>query len=228
VSDLTDEMRQVAADAAAHARPMAVAEVIRRGNHRRTRSIAQRSIGGLSAVGLGAAVLFTGVTHHPTSNPAAAGAAAGIQTVAVTQSSAGSRLSLQVKYRILAARKFKVVSVAYSGDFKKALMKRSVLFVFFGPGLNSEPRISIGYSVLLPANSHHHFSGSRSAKIVTEANKTNALGKNGSVSLFVESVAKPPSTSQTSHRGTSNGAARGVSPSKSVLESPPAIAILYS
>ena len=178
MSDLTDELRHLAADAAAHARPIAVTEVIRRGNHRRTRAIAQRSIGGLSAVGLGAAVLFTGVTHHPASNPAAAGAAANSETVAVTQSSAGGQISLRVKYRILPTKKIKILSVTYSGDSKAVLKKNSNIAVFFGPGLHpGKPGRSVGYVLGLHPNSPHHFSGSLAAKIIGDANKSGAASE---------------------------------------------------
>ncbi|HEY3902602.1 MAG TPA: hypothetical protein VGM14_01680 [Streptosporangiaceae bacterium] len=221
MSDLTDEMRQLAAGAAAHARPMAVTEVIRRGNHRRTRAIAQRSIGGLSAVGLGAAVLFTGVTHHPGSDPAASGAAAGSETVSVTQSSAGGQLSLRVKYRILPTKKVKVLSVAFSGDSKAVLKKHSDLAVFFGRGLNpGKSGRSVGYVLVLRPNSPHHFSGSLSAKIISDVNKSGAAGEDGSVSLSLESFTK--------WQPTSNKSAKDVHPSKTVLRSLPAIAILSS
>jgi hypothetical protein len=183
VFDLTDEMHQLAADAAATARPMAVAEVMRRGSHRRTRMIAQRSIGGLSAIALGA-VVFTGVIHQAGSNPAASGAAGrGDSSVSVTQTTAAGQITLQVKYQVLPTGKLKLLSVAYSGDSKKALTKKnSALTFIFGPGLNSGKNT---ISAVFIASSHlsgsHHFSGSLSAKTINDVNKNGVLGKNGSV-----------------------------------------------
>ena len=69
-------------------------------------------------------------------------------------------------------------------------------------------------------SSPHHFSGSLSTKIISNTNKTRPLVKNGSVSLSVESVTK--------WQPTSTKSAKGVHPSKSVLRSLPAIAILSS
>jgi hypothetical protein len=200
---------------------MAVADVIRRGNRRHTRTIAQRSIGGLSAVGLGAAVLFTGVTHHPASNPAASGATANSETVAVTQSSAGGQLTMQVKYRILPNRKIKILSVNCSGDSTRALKKHSFLAVVFGPGLHpGKDGQSVGYVFGLRTNSSHHFSGSLPAKFVSDANKRGAAVNGGSVSLRLGSI--------TRWTVGSNKSAKGGNASKSVLKILPAIAILSS
>jgi hypothetical protein len=69
VSELTNELRQLCDDASRHARPAAIAEVIKRGDRRRYRTIAGRSIGGLSVAGLGAAVVFTGAFSNPAAAP---------------------------------------------------------------------------------------------------------------------------------------------------------------
>ena len=190
MSDLTDELRQLAAEATAHARPMAIADVIRRGNRRRTRTIAQRSIGGLSAVGLGAAVLFTGATHHLGSNPAASPGAssAGAAAVSVTQLSAPGRVTLKVTYRVLPTEKFKLVSVAWSGDFKKMPKNPHIRFVF-GPGLDpARPSVSTGFTAPLHPSSPHNFGGSLGARLISSINKEGVLGKNGSVIVQVGTI----------------------------------------
>jgi len=200
VSDLTDEMRQLAADAATHARPMAVTEVIRRGNRRRTRTVAQRSIGGLSAVGLGAAVLFTGVTHHLGSNPAASGSVPGGNTVTVTSTSAAGSLTMAVKYLYRPAGRIKLVSVTYSGDSKK-VKKNPILIITFGPGLDTKPNKpsqSFGIVLKLHASQLHHFSGSLAAKFLRTLNQHGRLAGNGSARIVLGSRKKL--TSQPAHK----------------------------
>jgi hypothetical protein len=189
VSDLTAEMRQLAADAAQHARPLAIAEVIRRGNRRRTRTIAQRSIGGLSAVGLGAAVLFTGVTHHPAGNPAASGATASGNTVTVTQTSASGHLVVHINYQIQPkTRDFKLVSMTYSGAFAKTVKHPQLQFIF-GPGLDPGKigGQGIGFTSNLQPGQVHHFSGKLNAVMIRIVNKHGVLGRNGSVSTAFQS-----------------------------------------
>jgi hypothetical protein len=68
--DLTSELRQMADDAACRARPLAVAEVIRRGDRRHRRSIARRSLGGLSATGVIAAAIIGVIALPPASHQA--------------------------------------------------------------------------------------------------------------------------------------------------------------
>jgi hypothetical protein len=191
MSDLTDEMRQLASDGATYARPLAAAEVIRRGNRRHTRTIAQRSIGGLSAVGLGAAVLFTGVTHHPASNPAASGAAAAGRTVTVTvtTSSAAGTISMQIKYRNLPTKKIKVESLTYSGDSKRTVKNATLIFAF-GPGLNpgNPSPLPILFFLSLPPNHGHHFSGSIPAKFLRTVDKNGLLPVNGAARIELENI----------------------------------------
>ncbi len=187
MSDLSDEMRQLASDAAAQARPMAIADVIRRGDRRRTRTIAQRSLGGLSAVGLGAAVLFTGVTHHPASNPAASGTVAGDQVLNVSTSSANGILAMRVKYRDLAHGKIKIESVTYSGSTKKALKFPGLMFTF-GPGLTpGNESVFVGFAVGLKPSQLHHFSGSLPRSIVKTLGR-GSLAESGSLGISLESI----------------------------------------
>jgi hypothetical protein len=68
--DLTSELQQMADDAARQARPLAAAEVIRRGDRRRRRSITRRSLGGLSATGVIAAAIIGVIALLPATHQA--------------------------------------------------------------------------------------------------------------------------------------------------------------
>jgi hypothetical protein len=68
--DVTSELQQMADDAARQARPLAAAEVIRRGDRRHRRSITRLSLGGLSATGVVAAVIIGVVALLPASRQA--------------------------------------------------------------------------------------------------------------------------------------------------------------
>ena len=68
--DLTSELQQMADDAARQARPLAVAEVISRGDRRHRRSITRLSLGGLSATGVVAAVTIGVIALLPASHQA--------------------------------------------------------------------------------------------------------------------------------------------------------------
>jgi hypothetical protein len=62
VSELTSELRRMADDAARHARPPAAAEIIRRGDRCRRRSLTRRALGGLAAAGAAGAGAALGMT----------------------------------------------------------------------------------------------------------------------------------------------------------------------
>jgi hypothetical protein len=68
--DVTSELQQMADDAARQARPLASADVIRRGDRRHRRSITRLSVGGLSATGVVAAVIIGVIALAPASRPA--------------------------------------------------------------------------------------------------------------------------------------------------------------
>jgi hypothetical protein len=68
--DVTSELQQMADDAARQARPLAAADVIRRGDRRHRRSITRLSVGGLSATGVVAAVIIGVIALAPASRPA--------------------------------------------------------------------------------------------------------------------------------------------------------------
>jgi hypothetical protein len=74
--DLTDELQRVADDAASWARALAADDVIRLGHRMRRRSIIWRSLGGLSVVGLAAAVAVAVMVLAPAGHPPAAQLAA--------------------------------------------------------------------------------------------------------------------------------------------------------
>ena len=68
--DLTSELQQMADEAARQARPLAAADVIRRGNRRHRRSITRWSLGGLSATGAITAVIVGVIALLPASHQA--------------------------------------------------------------------------------------------------------------------------------------------------------------
>jgi hypothetical protein len=68
VVDLTSELQQIADDAARQARPVAAAEVIRRGDRRHRRSITRLSLGSLSATAVIAAVAIGVIALLPASH----------------------------------------------------------------------------------------------------------------------------------------------------------------
>src|SRR5580700_1427651 len=70
MSDLTSELQQMADDAARVARPLAAADVIRRGDRRHRRSITRLSLGGLSVTGAIAAVIVGVIALLPASHQA--------------------------------------------------------------------------------------------------------------------------------------------------------------
>jgi hypothetical protein len=68
--DVTSELQQMADDAARQARPLAAADIIRRGDRRRRRSITRLSLGGLSATAVAAAVVIGVIALPPASRQA--------------------------------------------------------------------------------------------------------------------------------------------------------------
>jgi hypothetical protein len=168
MSDLTDELRQLSDDAARHARPQAITEVIKRGNHRRYRTIAQRSIGALSIAGLGAAVLFTGAFSNATSSPgaAAAGGASskGVITQTQTTSLNGMTLTVKISYRNEPKSTVKVISLTYSGSIKTPPSSLA-LTIQFGPPLRKSTIGRQNWDLLVVFGHKHqsHFAGSLTA-----------------------------------------------------------------
>jgi hypothetical protein len=173
VSDLTGELLDMAADGAAQARPLNVAEVITAGNRRRARTIGQRSLGGLSALGVGVAIVVSGGVHGPAANPAASGSANVLYLTGTRSSSAGT-LTVTVKYRDEPRNKIDVLSLSYSGHIRGAIIKHDTLLIGFGPSLpplqgsrpgKSGSRSVLLIGVLLPTG-RHAFAGSLPSSVL--------------------------------------------------------------
>ena len=99
MSELTSELQRMADDAARHARPPAATEIIRQGDHRRRRSLARQSLGGLSVAGVAGAgvALSLGLTGS-----APAHATGTIRTAAFTLvSNANGTATLTIKNNVL-------------------------------------------------------------------------------------------------------------------------------
>jgi len=84
VSELTSELRRLADDAARQARPPAADDIIRQGDAHRRRSVARRSIGGLSAAGVVGAGVALGLGLTGPAGSTAAHDVGTIQTDAFT------------------------------------------------------------------------------------------------------------------------------------------------
>lgn len=133
MSDLNEELKHMAADGANRATPLAIAEVVRKGNRRRARTIGQRSIGGLSMLGISAAVIVGGAAHpfhggadHPS------GTAAGVTTLTETSATSAGTMTAEVKYRNGPPGKVKLLGVTFTGTTTASIRKADV-FVEFGP-----------------------------------------------------------------------------------------------
>jgi hypothetical protein len=96
--DVTSELRQMADDAARQARPLAAADVIRRDDRRRRRSITRLSLGGLSATAVAAAVIIGVIALPPASRQASHPAHAQLAAWTVVKQADGT---ISVKIREL-------------------------------------------------------------------------------------------------------------------------------
>lgn len=223
--DLTDEMRQLAADGAAYAHPLAITDVMKRGNRRRARTITQRSIGGLSAVGLGAAVLFTGATHHLGGNPAAASSAVTGNTITTTSTTSAGDITMRVKYKYLPKRKIRIESVVVTADTRKLVKNPSAVFIF-GPGLSPSAKATYTFiGVGTQPNSGHHFTGSLPISILGRLGLHGAIAGNGSlrVSLGTGLISKPKAQHQNDGKA---GGAKSTIKAKTVNPGLTAVVIL--
>jgi hypothetical protein len=88
--DVTSELQQMADDAARQARPLAAADVIRRGDRRHRRSVTRLSVGGLSAAGVVAAVIIGVIALAPASRQASHPAHAELAAWTVVKQSDGT------------------------------------------------------------------------------------------------------------------------------------------
>jgi hypothetical protein len=189
MSDLTSELRRMAEDAARQARPAAVADIIRRGERRRKRTIAQKSLGGLSAAGVAAAVIFIGSAGGAPPAPAASAARGGTTLMQTTSSPAG-HMKIQVKYRAQAHGRIELLSLTFSGDARKAA-RTPVFIVKFTPGAGAlagsagsagpsrrgrGPLPShVFFFVISLRGEHHVFSGSLSADDIVATRRNGGL-----------------------------------------------------
>jgi hypothetical protein len=173
--DLTDELRRVAADAASGAVPEAITEVIRRGDRRRRRAIAQRSAGGLSALGFSAVLLITGIAHHAATPTSPTAAAAGVTTLTETTSSAAGTLTIQVRYRSVPSGWARLLSVTYSGS-AHASVPRPALVLTLRPlrsGRGGAGPVNLGGSVAIKLTRSElgHFAGSVPLPLLRQLDK---------------------------------------------------------
>jgi hypothetical protein len=174
MSDLNSQLRQAADEAAGQARPMAVADVISRGNRRRQRVIAQRSLSGLSAVGIGAAFIFTG---GASSAPAPeAGSAGHVITVTETTSSAAGKMSVVIKYADRPHGRISISSLAFSAH-SNTVIKHAFLEITLTPSVTGHKAHGLGAIIALssPSEDRRNFTGSVPQKAFSPLNKGNGL-----------------------------------------------------
>jgi len=134
MSDLKEELMRIAADGADKARPLTVAEIIRRGNRRRARAIGQRSIGGLSVLGVSAAVILGGAVH-PLHGPAGHRASLpGMPPTALTETTTTTvgTLTVRVIYLPEPAGKDRLLAIFIAGTSKESL-RTAIAHVALGP-----------------------------------------------------------------------------------------------
>lgn len=165
MSDLKEELMHMAVDGANEARPLALAEVVRRGDRRRARTIGQRSIGGLSVLSISAAVIVGGAFHplHGAPNHPVSGAAAGVTTLTETSANSAGTLTVQVRYRTAPHDKVKILSATFTGT-TTASMRTVHVGALLRPSLQSKPDAScifhFGFLAFVRQHKHHSFNGS--------------------------------------------------------------------
>jgi hypothetical protein len=132
MSDLTEsrlagELRRLADDARGNTVQLPVSDVTRRGDRLRRRTVAQWSVGGLSAAGITVAVLLAsgGAGVH---GVAADGGATASNALTQTTSSAAGRMTVNVTYRNAGHGKITLVSVTCAGDATATVTKPVLIF----------------------------------------------------------------------------------------------------
>jgi hypothetical protein len=216
VSDLTGELQAMADHAAHQARPLAAADVIRRGDRRRRRTIAQQSLGGLSVAGVAAVAILAGVAGGvPVAPASSSGASPAGHTLAETTSSRAGDMTISAKYLYEPHGRIKLLSVTYSGDAQVAVRKPSLLFEIGAgnpqvapPATNRQQRQSTNlrgiflFFVNLRPAALHDFTGSLPARDIALLNKTGDLSGGETLSVTLSSGAKPtaPTDKQVSLR----------------------------
>ena len=165
MSDLTDELLRMAAEGSGQARQLAVTDIIRQGNRRRGRVIAQRSIGGLSVLGVSAAVIFAGVSHAPVA-PSSSTSARAVITLTETTSSAAATLTVEVKYRAERHDTIKVLSIMYTVNSRAAIRRPALGFTFQPASTTWYGSLRLGKVTdafsydFVRLRDHHRFAGS--------------------------------------------------------------------
>ncbi len=195
--DFTNELRQLADSATAAARPLPATEVLRRGDRRRRISIAQRAAGGLSVLGLIAAVIVTtGNTSSlagpssPTA-PATSGSTQNSISMTDTVTATAGTMTIQAEYLLGTGGRIKLISVTFSGHAKHAVKNSKVIFNF-GPNLaatsfSARKRSIFFYGISVKLNSAHDFSGSLPARDVTKIRQHGGLFGNEPLAVTLES-----------------------------------------
>lgn len=202
MSDLTGELLRMAAEGADRARPLAVADVMRRGNRRRARAIGQRSLGGLSVLGVGLAVVMAGALypgHGSSSRPASGGATGGITLTETTRSPAGT-MTVQVRYRDEARDKIKPLSITFAGK-SEAVKEHAFAVVRFGPVVPSGPtqnpgcapsRSSLAIALRVRVNKNGDFAGSFTQRLLRLITQHGGLCGNEVIRLSLIKAAQNP------------------------------------
>ncbi len=189
MSDLNSQLRQVADAAASQARPIAAAEVIRRGNRRRQRVITQRSLGGLSAVGIGAAVVLTGAASNPSAPAASSASAAHGITVTEKTTSALGKLSITLKYADERHAKVNITSLAYSAHSKAAIRHPALLLTLRPTATSKRGTLTAFAFIMLTPGDRHNFAGTVSSNIFASVH--NSKGTAAGVQITVSLVNHP-------------------------------------
>jgi hypothetical protein len=185
--DLSDQLRAVADEGARQARPQAVADVIRRGNRYRQRTIAQRSLGGLSVLGLGAAMIMTGAAGHHPAPAAASGKSSSLATVTSQATTSAAKISIDLKYRHLAKSKDEFVSLSFSAHSDLAIKNPAFVVQIINPVKpHQKPGGTGGINLIIkvPEGNQHDFSGT-AAHFTVLVQQDKRLAAGGTIAVYL-------------------------------------------
>ncbi len=195
MADLTNELRQLADSAAHQARPLPATEILRRADRRRRSAIAQRAAGGLSVLGLIAALIVTtGTTSSLAGSggraaPAASGSAKNAISMTETVTAAAGTMTTQTRYALGTRGQVKLISVTFSGHSKHAVKNAFVVF-YFGPSLSkpASKRSTFFFAIPVKLSPAHDFSGSLPGKDLTKIRQRGPLPGEEPISVVLEST----------------------------------------
>ncbi len=164
--DLSDELRRLAADGAAKARPLPAADVLRQGDRRRRLTVVQLSAGGIALAGL----VTTGILVVGSASPAGQGGpgpASGLPSDSFVRSgsvtSKAGTMLLKVRYRRATRGKLDVLSVTVSGHCAK-VVRDPFVQVTFGPSSSRHAKLGVGsFGIPVKLGRAGDFRGSMSA-----------------------------------------------------------------